>query len=66
MIAFRYEAYSWTGGSSVMDMICVAKTTNGLYIKANSEEELVEALEKTLDCPMVSEAPLSLPWSKLN
>ena len=42
-----------------MDLMCVAKENNGLYLKANSEEELVEALEKTLDCPMVSQAPLS-------
>jgi hypothetical protein len=58
-VAFRYEGYSWTGGSSVMDLMCVAEQTGGLYVKANSEEELVEALEKTLDCPMTSEAPLS-------
>jgi Ca-activated chloride channel homolog len=58
-VAFRYEGYSWTGGSSVMDLKCVAEQTGGLYVKANSEDELVEALEKTLDCPMTSEAPLS-------
>jgi Ca-activated chloride channel family protein len=59
VIAFRYEGFSWTGTGSVMDLMCVAKENNGLYMKANSEEELVEALEKTLDCPMVSQAPLS-------
>ena len=58
VVAFRYEGYSWTGGSSVMDLMCVAEQNGGLYVKANSEEELVEALEKTLDCPMVSQAPL--------
>ena len=41
-----------------MDLKCVAEENGGLYVKANSEEELVEALEKTLDCPMVSQAPL--------
>ncbi len=35
--------------------MCLAEQNNGLYIKANSEEELVEALEKTLDCPMISQ-----------
>ena len=55
VIAFRYDAFSWTGGDSIMDLICVPKETHGLYIKANNEEELVEALEKTLDCPMVSQ-----------
>lgn len=58
IIAFRYEGFSWTGSGSVMDLMCVAKENNGLYLKANSEEELIEALEKTLDCPMVSQAPL--------
>jgi Ca-activated chloride channel family protein len=45
-------------GGSVTDLICVAKQNDGLYIPANSEDELVEALEKTLDCPKVSQAPL--------
>jgi Ca-activated chloride channel family protein len=58
VIAFRYDGFSWTGAGSVMDLMCVAHENNGLYLKANSEEELVEALEKTLDCPMVSQAPL--------
>lgn len=58
VIAFRYEGFSWTGGSSVMDLMCVARENKGLYIKANNEEDLVKALEKTLDCPMVSQAPL--------
>lgn len=66
VIGFRYEGFSWTGTGSVMDLMCVAKSNNGLYIKANSEQELIEALEKTLDCPMVSQAPLSLPGSLPN
>lgn len=33
----------------------VAETNSGLYIKANNEGDLIEALEKTLDCPMVSQ-----------
>jgi len=59
VIAFRYSHYSWTGGNSFMDLRCLADENNGLYIKANSEGELIEALEKTLDCPMVSQAPLN-------
>jgi Ca-activated chloride channel homolog len=59
VVAFKYEGFSWTGSGSILDIMCVAEQNNGLYIKANSEEELVEALEKTLDCPMVSQAPLS-------
>ncbi len=59
VIGFRYEGFSWTGGNSVMDLMCLADENNGLYIKADDEAELVEALEKTLDCPMVSQAPLN-------
>jgi len=57
VVAFKYESYSY--GMSVLDLMCVAEENGGLYVKANSEEELVEALEKTLDCPMISQAPLS-------
>jgi len=56
VIAFRYDGFSWTGGNSVMDLMCIADENHGLYARAHSEDELVEALEKTLDCPMVSEA----------
>jgi Ca-activated chloride channel family protein len=57
-IGFRYEGFSWTGGNPVMELQCLAQQNNGLYIKANSEDELVEALEKTLDCPMVAQTPV--------
>ncbi|MGD9501040.1 MAG: VWA domain-containing protein [Methyloceanibacter sp.] len=61
VIAFRYEHFSWTGGSSVVDLMCLADENRGIYARANTEEDLVEALEKTLDCPMISQkAPVSL------
>ncbi|MEM7191835.1 MAG: VWA domain-containing protein [Pseudomonadota bacterium] len=60
VISFRYAGYSWTGGNSIMDLMCLADQNGGLYIKANNEQELAEALEKTLDCPMISQAPLTL------
>jgi Ca-activated chloride channel family protein len=59
VIGFRYESFSWTGTNSVTDLMCLADENNGLYIKANDEGQLIEALEKTLDCPMVSQAPLN-------
>lgn len=59
VIGFRYSGYSWTGESSIMDLMCIADENNGLYIKANDEEQLVEALKKTLDCPMLSQSPLN-------
>jgi Ca-activated chloride channel family protein len=58
VIAFRYEGFSWTGVDSLMDLICVAKENRGLFARANTEGELVDALQKTLDCPMISQAPL--------
>jgi Ca-activated chloride channel family protein len=58
VIAFRYESFSWTGTGNAMELPCVAQETGGLYIKANDESDLVEALEKTLDCPMVSQAAI--------
>jgi len=57
VIGFRYDTFSWTGGNSITDLMCLADENNGLYIKANDEGELVEALKKTLDCPMLSQAP---------
>ena len=56
VIAFRYETFSWTGEGSAIDLMCLAETNNGLYTKVNTDEDLVQALEKTLDCPMVSQA----------
>jgi len=32
-----------------MDLMCVVDQNGGLYVRANSEQELVEALEKTLE-----------------
>ncbi|MGE5260204.1 MAG: vWA domain-containing protein [Actinomycetota bacterium] len=59
VIAFRYESFSWTGESAALDLQCLAETNNGLYTKVNTDEDLVQALEKTLDCPMVSQADLN-------
>ncbi|HET6379164.1 MAG TPA: vWA domain-containing protein [Methylocella sp.] len=59
VIAFRYEGFSWTGGNSAVDLMCIANESKGLFARANSEGELIDALQKTLDCPMISEAPLN-------
>ena len=57
VIGFRYDSFSWTGEGSVMDLMCLADESHGLYIITNSEEELVQAV----DCPMISQAaPTSL------
>ena len=56
VIAFRYSGFSWTGSDSVFELKCLADENRGIFSRANSEDELVDALEKTLDCPMISQA----------
>ena len=54
IISYRTKGYSWTG-ESVLDMMCLAEQNNGLFISADSKQELIEVLEKTLDCPIISQ-----------
>jgi hypothetical protein len=46
--------YSWTGEQSILDAKCLAESNGGLYVTADAERDLTEALEKTLGCPMLS------------
>jgi Ca-activated chloride channel homolog len=55
IIGFRLKDFTWTGEQSILDAKCLAERNGGLYVTADAEEELVEALEKTLGCPMLSE-----------
>jgi len=55
LISFRYQTYSWTGEGSIGEARCLAEQNGGLYITVDSEQDLVAALEKTLDCPMISQ-----------
>ena len=61
VIGFRVRDFSWTGEQSVLDIMCLAQESGGLYITAQSEDELVEALEKTLGCPMMSQRNEAAP-----
>lgn len=54
VIGFQLKAFSWTGASSILDVKCLAEETGGLYITAQSRQDLIEAFEKTLGCPMMS------------
>jgi Ca-activated chloride channel homolog len=58
VIAYRTSYFSWTGGQSVLDIRCLAEANNGLYVTADSQEELVAAFRETLSCPMISDARL--------
>jgi Ca-activated chloride channel family protein len=56
IIGFRMKNFSWTGEQSILDAKCLAEQNGGLYISAEAEQDLIDALEKTLGCPMLSEA----------
>jgi Ca-activated chloride channel homolog len=54
VIGFQMKNFLWTGEQSILDVRCLAEATGGLYISAENQEQLVEAFEKTLGCPMMS------------
>ena len=56
VIGLRVKGYTWTGEQSLLDTKCLAEQTGGLYITVDTEEELTDALEKTLGCPMLTQA----------
>jgi Ca-activated chloride channel family protein len=57
VIGYRPKHFSWTGEQSVIDARCLADQNGGLYISAETREDLIDALTKTLDCPMVTSRP---------
>jgi Ca-activated chloride channel family protein len=54
VIVFRVKDFTWMGAQSILDTKCLADENSGLYIEAGNEDELGEAFEKTLGCPMLS------------
>jgi Ca-activated chloride channel homolog len=63
VIGFQMKNFLWTGEQSILDVKCLAEETGGSYIGAEDQEQLVQAFEKTLGCPMMSR--LSQPLSSL-
>lgn len=55
IIGYRLKGFSWTGEHSILDAECLAEQNGGLYISAESKQDLVDALKKTLDCPMLTQ-----------
>jgi len=55
VIAYRTGNFSWTGEQSVLDIQCLAEVNNGLYVTADTKDELISAFRETLSCPMISE-----------
>jgi Ca-activated chloride channel family protein len=56
VIGLRVRGLTWTGEQSVVETQCLVEENGGLYLKVESEDELIDALEKTLGCPMVTQA----------
>jgi len=54
VIGLRVAGYTWTGEQSIFDVKCLVKRNGGLYITVEAEDELIEALERTLGCPMIT------------
>ena len=59
VIGYRMEDVIETREQGITDMKCLAAQTGGLFIGATSIDELVDALNKTLGCPLITkrEAP---------
>jgi Ca-activated chloride channel family protein len=57
VIGYQLRAFRWTGAQSFLDVKCLAEETGGIYITAENREDLVQAFEKTLGCPMMSALP---------
>jgi Ca-activated chloride channel family protein len=54
VIGYQLRGFSWTGAQSILDVQCLAEQTGGLFITAQNRQDLIEAFEKTLGCPMMS------------
>jgi Ca-activated chloride channel family protein len=60
VIGYQLRGFSWTGAQSILDVKCLAEEAGGLYITANNRQELIDAFQKTLGCPMMSALPAPL------
>jgi Ca-activated chloride channel family protein len=54
VVAFKVPGASWLGTGT--GSACMAEETGGLALTAHNRGELIEALKKTLTCPLFSDA----------
>jgi Ca-activated chloride channel family protein len=54
IIGLRVKGYTWTGEQSVVEAKCLAERNRGLYLTVETKDELMQALEKRLGCPMTT------------
>jgi Ca-activated chloride channel homolog len=55
IISLRVKGYTWTSEQNILEAKCLAEQNGGLYLPVETQDELMEALEKTLGCPMTTE-----------
>jgi Ca-activated chloride channel family protein len=55
VISYRVKDYSWTGAQGALATKCLPERTGGLYIPAQTTDELTAALRKTLGCPLITQ-----------
>jgi len=60
VIGFRLQSDFWLGPQSYLDAKCLAEETGGSYMNVQGEDDLAEAFELTLSCPMMSKLPQPL------
>jgi Ca-activated chloride channel family protein len=60
VIGYQLRAFRWTGAQSFLEVKCLAEETGGLYISADNRQDLIEAFQKTLGCPMMSSVGAAL------
>lgn len=56
VIGLRVKNYAWMGDQGIIDAKCLAEKNGGQYLPVDTLAGLREALEKTLGCPMVTQA----------
>jgi len=54
IIGLRVKGYTWMGEQSVVEAKCLAERNRGLYLTVETEDELMDTLEKALGCPMTT------------
>jgi Ca-activated chloride channel family protein len=55
IISLRVKGYTWTSEQNILEARCLAEQNRGLYLPVETQDQLLEALEKTLGCPMTTE-----------
>ncbi|MDJ0512582.1 MAG: vWA domain-containing protein [Methyloceanibacter sp.] len=56
VIGLRVRGITWTGEQAIVETRCLAEATGGLFTTVETEKELVDALKRTLGCPMLTES----------